>query len=237
LTVSPNYTGVDHLEVLDEVAVGYRDFLAGLIRAQADQAGGPRVLDFGAGVGTYAAITRDLGFQVTCAEKDPTLRDRLATDGFATCSDVSSLGDGSFDLVYSLNVLEHIEDDLGALRELHRVTAPRGRLLLYVPAFPVLYSSMDAKVGHFRRYRARQLTALVTEAGYHVQACSYADCLGFPASLAYRLLGGSEGNLSRRSVALYDRCVFPASRRLDRVFRPVVGKNLVLTALAQASRP
>ncbi|MGH9076824.1 MAG: class I SAM-dependent methyltransferase [Acidimicrobiales bacterium] len=220
---------MDNLEVLEDVAVNYVAFLAGLI-GQASAAPptlGP-VLDFGAGVGTYAKMARRSGFDVTCAELDPGLRRRLAEDGFATTADVAAIEDGRFAFTYSFNVLEHIDDDLGALEELLRVTAPGGRLLLYVPAFPLLYSRMDARVGHLRRYRGPALADLVTRSGFCVQSWSYADSLGFPASLAYRLFGG--GDLDRWSVGLYDRWAFPLSRRLDTAAERLFGKNVVLWA-------
>ena len=74
--------------------------------------------------------------------------------------------DASFNYIYTLNVLEHIEDDAAALRSLHAKLTDGGKLLIYVPAFPVLYTSMDAKVGHVRRYTRDTLMTRVTAAGF-----------------------------------------------------------------------
>ncbi len=230
------YRGVDNLEVM-EVAVNYRRYLGDLLRS----AGGPprpghRTLDFGAGVGTYARTARDLGYDVTCVDLDPDLCARLRADGFTTHETTAEIADGTFDLTYTLNVLEHLDDDGAALRELRRVTVPSGRLLVYVPAFPILYSSMDRKVGHVRRYRKAELAGRVRQAGFVIERCVHADSLGFLASLAFRVAGNSDGSLSERPVAAYDRWAFPLSRRLDRLFGPAFGKNLVVEARPRGAR-
>ncbi|MDQ6785069.1 MAG: methyltransferase domain-containing protein [Actinomycetota bacterium] len=217
-----------------EVAVNYRRYLADLLWS----AGGRprsehRTLDFGAGVGTYARTARHLGYQVTCVELDAELCQRLVEDDFVSSHSTTDFDDGTFDFAYTLNVLEHIEDHEATLRELHRVIVPGGRLLVYVPAFPVLFSAMDRKVGHVRRYRRAQLADLVTRAGFHLDVCEHADSLGFLASLAFKAIGNSDGTLTEGPVAFYDRWAFPLSRRLDRITRPAFGKNLV----AIATRP
>ena len=117
------------------------------------------------------------------------------------------------------------------LHHLFRVTAPGGRLLLYVPAFPVLFSSMDRRVGHKRRYHRRELLNRTETAGFAVDRCVYADSLGFFAALIYaRLVWHSSGILSPAAVRRYDRLVFPISRALDTWLHSSFGKNIVLTA-------
>ena len=109
--------------------------------------------------------------------------------------------------------------------------APGGRLLIYVPAFNLLYSANDERVGHVRRYRRAGLVELVRNAGFQVERASYVDSLGFFAALAYRFVGDPEGGLSVTSVRLYDSLLFPPSRLLDRVVGRWFGKNLLLTAV------
>jgi SAM-dependent methyltransferase len=187
------------------------------------------VLDFGAGTGTHARALRDRGIQVSCVEPDPQLRRRLEEDGFPVEANVLDYGPQAFASIYSINVLEHLEDDAAALRELFGATEPGGRVILYVPAFQLLFSAMDQTVGHLRRYRDRQLIALVRGAGFRVTRCAYVDSLGFLVTLGYRLLPES-GTLNRRKVAFYDRFVFPPSKALDRVTTRWFGKNLLVVA-------
>ena len=63
-----------------------------------------------------------------------------------------------------INVLEHIDDDQGVLRSISDRLEPGGHVAIWVPAFTLLYSPFDAKLGHVRRYRRRQLEADVTGA-------------------------------------------------------------------------
>jgi SAM-dependent methyltransferase len=73
------------------------------------------------------------------------------------------------DTVVCLNVLEHIEDDAGTLRNIRTTLEPGGRLLLLVPNGPDAYGSIDKAIGHFRRYTQPGLKTLLEENGYEVE--------------------------------------------------------------------
>ncbi len=93
----------------------------------------------------------------------------------------------SLDLVLLTDVLEHIEDDLGALRELRRVIRPGGRLLLTVPALPFLWSAHDESHGHHRRYRRRGLNLMLEAAGFLPRRVCYFNFLLFAPVLTVRV--------------------------------------------------
>jgi SAM-dependent methyltransferase len=224
--VNDPYSGLDNLEVMRQ-ARRYNRFLIETIAAAG--AGARRAVDFGAGDGTFAAAMWRRGMQVTCVETDPGLREALVRRGFRCVSSLDGLEEGCFDFAYSTNVLEHIGDDAAALRSLYARLRPGGRLLLYVPAFQLLYSSMDERVGHQRRYRRSGLVELLGAAGFEVASCRYVDSLGFAVSLAFRAIGSSDGRITPGSIRAYDR-VFPLSLALDRLLRGRVGKNLVAIA-------
>lgn len=234
------YTGVDNLEVMQE-AVNYNRYLLDTVRKYAPA--GARVLDFGAGSGQFAEPLAAHGLNITALEPDQLLQQRLRARGLRVVGSTEELPDASFDYIYTLNVLEHIEDDVGALRSLHTKLTPNGKLLIYVPAFPVLYTSMDAKVGHVRRYKRNTLRACVSAAGFRVERVSYADSLGFFATLIFKLSGNKAGTVSIGTLKLYDRAVFPLSRTLDLLTQRWFGKNLLLmcskqsaTAVAESTR-
>ncbi len=221
------YTGTGNLEVMKE-AVNYNRYLLDLISKHARDA--TRIIDFGAGSGTFAVPTAQAGFDVTAVELDEELRAHLARLGLRAVARAAELPAASFDFAYTLNVLEHIAEDVTALRELRVALKPGARLLVYVPAFPVLYTSMDAKVGHVRRYKRDTLAHAVAAAGFTIECVEYADSIGFFATLAFRLTDRGTGDIDPRMLKLYDRVVFPVSRALDRVSRRWFGKNLVLVA-------
>lgn len=220
------YEGKDNLEAM-EFAHNYHAFLVSMILSHADPS--KPQLDFGAGSGTHARRLRDRGVAVQCVEPDPELASQLRLEGFEVAARPLEFGREAFASIYSLNVLEHIEDDDSALRDLFTVLQPGGRLVLYVPAFSLLFSEMDRRVGHFRRYRARMLRGKTEAAGFRVVECRYVDSFGFLAALIYRMLGG-DGKLNESSISLYDRFAFPASRILDRAVSRWWGKNLLLVA-------
>lgn len=223
-----SYSGTDNLEVMAE-AVRYNGYLSDLLLRHAATGDRP-VMDFGAGAGTFAAPLAAKGVRVTCVEPDEALRARLESHGLEAVASLEGLPGRSYGFIYSLNVLEHIQDDRKALSGLRDHLSEDGVMLLFVPAFPLLFSSMDRKVGHFRRYRKAGLVSLLREAGFQVEQARYVDSLGFFASLAYRALGSDDGSLNREALVGYDRWVFPVSLMLDHVLGRWLGKNLLVVA-------
>jgi SAM-dependent methyltransferase len=96
--------------------------------------------------------------------------------------------DDSFDLAVSLDVIEHLEDDLGALRELRRTLAPGGTLLITVPAYQWLWSGHDEINHHHRRYTRRTLQRVAEQAGWTQVRTTYFNSLLLPAAIALRVL-------------------------------------------------
>ena len=209
-------------------AVNYNRYLLDLIRHHAGNS--KRVLDFGAGSGTFAGPISRLGFEVTAVELDEGLRAHLAKQGLRVAATTADLPAQSFDYAYTFNVLEHIPDDVEALRGLRAKLVPGAFLLIYVPAFQVLYTSMDANVGHVRRYSRETLVRNVSAAGFAVEAVEYVDSIGYFATLAFKLTDRGSGDVNPRMLRVYDRVIFPVSRALDRIVHRWFGKNLLLVA-------
>jgi hypothetical protein len=105
--------------------------------------------------------------------------------------------------------------------------------LIYVPAFQCLWSSLDDKVHHYRRYTKKTLRQLTEQAGFTVFKIGYADALGFGAALVFRMLGRSASAINPDSVAFYDRWIFRPSRLLDHIFHPFFGKNVYVICRKQ----
>lgn len=224
------YTGTGNLEAMVH-AVNYNRFLVDAVVC-ALKAGNEPILDFGAGVGTFAMDLRLRGIDPICVEPDEAQRRVLIKRGLRATPSLDSLPDDSIGGAYTLNVLEHINDDVGALRDLRMKMRKGSRLFIYVPAFQILYSSMDELVGHVRRYRVAELRAKVESAGFVVQDSRYADCIGFGAALLYRLSDRSGGNINESALKAYDRVAFPLSRAFDRIgVSRLFGKNVMLRAI------
>jgi hypothetical protein len=110
------------------------------------------IVEFGAGTGTLVEVMeQEHGLKPVCVEIDPKLIEILKSKGFQTYTDIKMLPN-SAEFIYTSNVLEHIKDDVDALVQIRSKMLPGALLAIYVPALPILYSEMDAKVGHYRRY-------------------------------------------------------------------------------------
>ena len=191
------------------------------------------IVEFGAGTGSLAEVMElDHGLKLVCVEIDPKLIEILKSKGFQTYAEIKQLPSLA-DFIYTSNVLEHIEDDVGALVQIKNKMLPGALLAIYVPALPILYSEMDAKVGHYRRYTKKELKQKVNAAGLNIDACYYNDFLGVPAMLSLKLFGykGKSGLGSKKSYIIYDRIIYPISMLLDLLFmKRLIGKNLLLIA-------
>lgn len=91
------------------------------------------------------------------------------------------LPDQTFDALVLLNVLEHIEDDLAAARQLHRILRPGGIAVIEVPAGPDLYDVYDQELLHFRRYRMVDLLDMLRTAGLDILERSHLGFFLYPA--------------------------------------------------------
>jgi SAM-dependent methyltransferase len=223
----PNYTGTDNLEVMAD-ATNYNDYLLSLISEHARK--GSLIVDFGAGIGTFARRLAQAGYQVHCIEPDPAQAAQIVAAGLQVSASIDDLTDGTVDYLYTLNVLEHIEEEAPCLQQMRRKLKAGGTLLIYVPAFQVLFSSMDRKVGHFRRYTRTGLVNMLKAQEFQVIRARYADSIGFAAALVFRLFGNDSGALNRGALVFYDRFVFPVSRLCDFAFKYLFGKNVVVVA-------
>jgi len=226
-----SFEAPDLIEILGE-AVNYNRFLTHEVSAWSGGLG--CVLDFGAGNGRLAGALHDQGRNVRALEPDARLRSEIHARGIDTIDDLAGVPSGSCDGVYSINVLEHIPDDESIVREFRRILRPGGSLFLYVPAFPILFSANDRRVGHVRRYRLRSLVGLLERNGFAISRAEYVDVLGFPSALAYRAIGSRDGDLNVRTIKFYDRVLFPLSRRIDSLTKTLVGKNLLVVGTRKA---
>jgi SAM-dependent methyltransferase len=133
-----------------------------------------------------------------------------------------------FDSVVLLDVLEHIEDDVGMLRRIRGMLRPGGMLILKVPAMPFLMCRMDRAIGHYRRYGKRSLAARLEEAGFAAVEQRHFNA----AAVAAWFINGT---LLRRvtppggQLAAFERLV-PVLRFLETLLRPGFGISLVTVA-------
>lgn len=151
---------------------------------------GNRVLEIGAGIGNmsvhlmprpiYWATDVNSGY-LDYLETLQTTRPYMRV-GYTDSMNLDSFPAGQrFDTIVCLNVIEHVRDDLGALRNFWNALDPGGRAIILVPQGPNLYGSLDKVLGHFRRYTVDGLTAVSKEAGFEVEQVLKFNRPGVPA--------------------------------------------------------
>lgn len=224
----------DTLDNLDD-ADNYAAWIFSLIEPHL----GRRVLEIGAGHGTLTDLLAADGRSVVSTDTSERcvrmLRDRFSGNDhvdvvFGPIEAVA--GRGPFDSVVLVNVLEHIADDERALADLTILLAPGGRLVLWVPAFEFLYSRLDHRIGHHRRYRVGELRNSLAQAGLAVLDLRYINTLGAVAWLVSARVLRRTPTVGR-SVRIFDRYAVPVLRRAERGRRPPFGQSV----FAVAQRP
>jgi SAM-dependent methyltransferase len=160
----------------------------------ADRRPPTRILDVGCGTGEMVDMLRAFG-TVTAIDPSPdavaACRERFGDEVEVAVGTVPDdlPGPGAADVVTAFDVIEHLDDDAGALRRIHDVLAPaHGTLVVTVPAFAFLWGAHDVLAGHRRRYTAQALRSRLTDAGFAVERLSYFNCLLFPVVALVRPL-------------------------------------------------
>jgi SAM-dependent methyltransferase len=233
--VTPAVAGDTALQsdVLEDLssAVNYRRWIVDLTRPYLHG----RVLEIGSGNGDYAAEWADSGVTITASEADAgrlaALKDRFDGD---TRVDVRELlapitGTNDYDAVVALNVMEHIDGDVDAMRSFARQVRPGGLIVLFVPAFPIGMSRFDREIGHFRRYRKKTLRAALAGAGLSVEVVRHVNSAGlFAWIVMMRLLRQrpKAGPLLR----IWDGVVIRIVRRIESRIEPPFGQSLLAVA-------
>ena len=225
-----SYRGKELLRIMQK-AQNYNNFVVNLIlKSMGDKT--KTILDFGSGYGYFAELLRKKGVSdITCVEIDEELNEHCKSLDFIVFKDLDEIENAKFDFIYTLNVLEHIEDDKKALLLLKDKLKENGRLLIYVPAFQMLYSSFDKQIGHCRRYIKEDLTEFLKGNGFEIKTAKYCDSVGFVLALLYKLINKTNGEINSSQMIIFDKILFPIGRIFDRLTKgKLFGKNLIVEA-------
>ena len=218
------------LDVLDD-AVNYMGWIVDLMAPYLE---GP-VLEVGAGHGTFTGRLASFG-QVHALEPGPStsrvLAERFADDARITVERllVDELPtEPRFASAVMINVLEHIDDDAAVLRQLHDRLVPGGHLAIWVPAFDLLYSDFDRRLGHHRRYRRSGLVELVERTGWRVVDARYVNLPGWFSWLIVTRLARMTPS-SGPMVRAFDRVLVPLTRAVESRVRVPFGQSAFVVA-------
>jgi SAM-dependent methyltransferase len=201
-----------------------------------------RVLDIGTGTGANLRLLRDLGFTaVTGLDANEEAIGYCASKGLGVVrkGDICALpfADGSFDLVLATDVIEHVDDDDSAVREISRVLVRGGKALITVPAFQSLWGLQDRKAFHKRRYRMNSLLSLLRGARLSPMQCYYFNYILFlPIYLARRVIDllridlKSEDQINNPLLNRILLTIFTLDIRTAPTIKPAFGVSLFVMA-------
>jgi ubiquinone/menaquinone biosynthesis C-methylase UbiE len=196
---------------------------------------GANPIEIGSGLGDYALEWAPQLGHFTATEADPErlvrLKERMDEHPNVDVRQMLLPTDetDTYSAAVSYNVLEHIEDHVGALRSISNLVRPGGAIVLIVPAFMFAMSPVDIATGHVRRYTKKTMRAALTEAGLEVERLQYANALGlmgyYMATSVFKLTP-KEGAM----VKVYDKLVLPVTKAAESIMRPPFGQSVFAVA-------
>ncbi|MCC5877423.1 MAG: glycosyltransferase [Candidatus Sumerlaeia bacterium] len=219
LFYKPDDVGRKTLERLESYA-GYSRLILDQFRPHM----GDRVLEFGSGMGSIGRLILDRERVVLTDYNEDYVAElkkqfgrlrHVSIHRMDITSPPAELIEETFDTVISSNVLEHIKDDMAALKGVYNLLQPGGRLVILVPAFNTLYSPLDKNLEHYRRYTKRMMTRRLREVGFEVEESWYWNMVGavgwYVAGRVFRQQTITDFNI------ILHRFIEPISRLVDSI--------------------
>ncbi|MFH1321457.1 MAG: class I SAM-dependent methyltransferase [Bacteroidota bacterium] len=171
----------EHFGNLQDLRYDFRNL--NLIRLVLSQLNKGSLFDVGCGAGHLLYHAKKKGFSISGVEPNSDLirlskklyGDLNIRKGYAEKIKIKS----KYDNLVLLDVLEHIKDDSDSVRQLRGFLNDSGRLVIVVPAHPLLYGKRDELAGHYRRYSKKQIISAVSMSGFKVVNVRYWNAIGF----------------------------------------------------------
>jgi SAM-dependent methyltransferase len=192
-------------------------------------------LEVGSGHGAYSRLLAKTMDSVIVSDIDPEAIDRIRSELSGVSNVEYRAMDGidpgllgrRVDNVVLVNLLEHIRNDGDLLARCYGSLREQGRVVVFSPAFPLLFSRMDKDAGHYRRYTRRGLVDIVRKAGFEVMAAKFFNAVGFFGWYANKLMDSPINSRGTNSqIHLYNRLI-PWTKRVD-TFMPFLGQSLLV---------
>lgn len=226
-----DYNGFEELGLIDKYLKNYNQRIVDLITQKIEIDKVDYVLDFGAGIGTIADIfykktrTRPDCFEICNLSKKILFEKRYKIYEKFT-------NEEKYDLIYSSNVLEHIENDFEIVLNLKNMLKKNGYLIIIVPAISFLFSELDFEVGHFRRYDKKKLEEICLKNDLKIKNISFFDSVGFFILVVMKFLKiNTHKSINRKNLTIYDKIFVRLNKFMDLFLKKICGKNIVLIAI------
>ena len=215
------------------------EFLRQIIQNPKSKIQNPKILDVGCGTGANLEMLAQFGESEGVDVSDDAL-EFCRAKGLRVHKGLAEelpFGESSFDVVTALDVVEHLDDDVSGLKEMHRVLKPGGKTLIFVPAFMWLWGVQDDISNHRIRYTKKQIVERLEKAGFTIERATYANWTFFAPILAGRTLmkvtgikPESENNVNVSALNGIFGKIFSAERLWLKNFNFPFGVSIVITA-------
>jgi SAM-dependent methyltransferase len=215
------------------------EFLRQIIQNPKSKIQNPKILDVGCGTGANLEMLAQFGASEGVDVSDDALEfcRRKGLKVHKGLAEKLPFADESFDVVTALDVVEHLDDDVAGLKEMHRVLKTGGRALIFVPAFMWLWGVQDDVSNHRIRYTRAQIVERLQQAGFAIERATYANITFFAPILAGRTLmkltgikPESENNVNVSALNGIFGKIFGAERFWLKNFNFPFGVSIVITA-------
>ena len=202
------------------------------------------ILEIGSGIGNISKLVIEEGHFITLSDyneeycdslkkkfaQDKNVREIISID--LLHPDFKNKYEGykkKFSSIFLLNVIEHIEDDLTAIKNCNYLLHDDGHLILLAPAYSWLYSSFDRQLGHFRRYSLGSLKELLKKENFSILSGSYFNFTGIAGWFLFgKIL--KQKRLSSGEMSAFNKIV-PIAKFIDKLVGRRTGLSIIVTGI------
>ena len=202
------------------------------------------ILEIGSGIGNISKYPLAQQLPITLSDVNPSYQQILKTK-FSSSSSLQGILsvdlvypdfenaykhlESKFESIFLLNVIEHVADEVTAIKNCRYLLKPGGHLILLAPAYQWLFCKLDKELGHYRRYSAKRMAALLRSQGFEIKHKQYFNVAGIPGwlvsgkILGKKMLGSGEMNVFNSLV--------PLIRFVDKLFFKKAGLSIIVTGI------
>tara|TARA_Y100000590_G_scaffold395396_2_gene475338 strand:- start:638 stop:1324 length:687 start_codon:yes stop_codon:yes gene_type:complete len=220
-----NYPGKE-LELFDKASF-WRNYLYLYVKKFI----GKKILEVGAGIGSFTEIYKKNNAEITLSEIDKSNYDLLkkkfnSDNNIKVENKLVEEFNNSFDTIIYMSVLEHIEDDYKEIEKALSKLDTNGHLIICVPAHNYMYSNFDKEIGHFRRYEIDFFNNLKLKNAKSIK-CYFLDSMGHLIYFINKLIFSKEVYPSKIKIFIWDKIFIPLTFFLDFLTFYKFGKNII----------
>jgi SAM-dependent methyltransferase len=221
-----NYVGHEELIILNNIQ-NYNKSIVNLFKKYNKES--TKVLDFGAGIGTLTYLYENkYKVKPDTFDIDHYQISLLRSKGYKVFNNLNEISDNYYDLIFSSNVFEHIEDDYIVFQNLFHKLKKGGIICLYLPANKNLWTELDEKVHHIRRYDFNSINSLMHGTNSIILDRIYCDQMGAIFTLIFKILNLKISKLNKTTLKIFDIIFFPFNKFIPSFLKNTFGKNIFI---------